>query len=777
MAKINDAPVVLCTATKNMTEYPPILRKVTHINSAGVRLYPHEVHSLGKGNKDDQYKHHAPDLYELALLVKTLSNKSSRLKLHSADADPVEYFGLPSNEAQRLRKDGKKYTVPNLSMPRAMSVLLGRKRMVIRHTSAQKTTKGIERVRIDGILARRSYSRTTFVPVHYFLQPLPFFFDSATGEIHDDIALRYIQECKNKGFLGQLYRLSETNLGAIVMLGSDYEYGAALQIAKNLASFSPNIRANRSSLVEPVHCPLSLNAECELCVWYGEPLEDSSSILQSLIDFTAAPVPLDDSFTLSSAPQIQDDDLIAGIEEDQSLPDDLPDLPNLNDQPVRYPKDWIVSAAFRAQCIKALGTEDSGALKLLGIWLWGWRDKTSKLPIASNETLASLLGWEHKLSSKRPIIKPALEKLKSVTRVDDIPHNYKEGRATTFDLPDIPFKLIDLGKEFYQPVSDPVLLGTGSRIREHIKQQDIWRRGVAESSSSSYPSDVSAGLIESLNNLPANYYRKLTTTHWEKMMERALCLDDEGRKSALKTLRHINFHPQPVYKRAKNTSRIYTVGYSYQSLQRSIRNIPFSGCLKVDLRHSQLSIACWLYGFHELDALLNDGSAWTYLCGRSGLTKDKIKAILYATLFMRSLEFDPYCHPALKNQSVSRDDLRRFINVPELRALFAARERFVNNGLETVEKDAFGNPLKATDYNVRLASLSQSYELKILAEAIIYVTNLKSNNICLWLHDGFFVNGNQTKFSGISNNLTKIVDKSLNEHGIVSALESSLPMS
>jgi hypothetical protein len=144
---------------------------------------------------------------------------------------------------------------------------------------------------------------------------------------------------------------------------------------------------------------------------------------------------------------------------------------------------------------------------------------------------------------------------------------------------------------------------------------------------------------------------------------------------------------------------------------------------------------------------------------------------------MRSLEFDPYCHPALKNPLVSRDDLRRFISVKELRALFAARQRYVNNGLENVEKDAFGNALKTTDYNVRLASLSQSYELKILTEAIIYVTSLKSNNICLWLHDGFFVNGNQTKFSGISNNLTKIVEKSLKNLGIISTLESSLPMS
>jgi hypothetical protein len=458
------------------------------------------------------------------------------------------------------------------------------------------------------------------------------------------------------------------------------------------------------------------------------------------------------------------------------LPDELPDLPDLNEQPVQYPKDWIVSAAFRKQCIDALGTDDSAALKLLGLWLWGWRDKTSKLPIASDESLAALLGWEHKLISKRPIVNPALEKLKSVTRVDDIPHNRKEGRATTFHLPEIPFKIVDLGREQYIPIANPVLLGTGARIREHITRQEEWRRNVAKSSSTNYPSDASASLLESLNALPANYFSKLTTTHWETLMEQAYHLEAESQKDALRTLRHIDFFSQPIYKRATNTSRIYTVGYSYQTLHRSLRNVVFSGCLKVDLRHSQLSIACWMYGFHELDPLLSDGTAWNYLCGESGLCKDKIKTILYATLFMRSLEFDSSWHPALKNPLVSRDELRRFISVKEFRALIAARQKYIKNGLETVEKDAFGNPLKTTEYNIKVAVLSQSYELKILSEATIYVTNLKSNNICLWLHDGFFVNGNQTKFKGISNNLKKLVDKSLNGLGIVSSLESTFPI-
>jgi hypothetical protein len=751
-----------------MSIQPSILSKVTHLDSLAAQIHLDQAITVGSRNRMTDYEAHAPDIVALANQVEVLASNASRVELHSDDAAPVESMAIKIHGARRFAQ--------SLTTARMMSVMLGRKRMLLSHTFASYTDTGVERANVDGITARKAYSRTLALPISFFLQPLPFFFDSATGEIHDDIALRYIQEVKNKGFLGQLYRLSETNLCAVVMLGSEYEHGAAVQIAKILASFSPGVRVGWSSLVEPVHCPLSLNAECELCAWYGQPLEDSSSILQSLIDYVAAPVSLDESFSLSSAPQIQHDDLVAETEEELSLPDELPDLPDLNEQPVRYPKDWIVSAAFRRQCIEALGTEDPGALKLLGMWLWGWRDDATKLPIASNETLASLLGWESRIKGKRQVVKPALDMLQKHTQVKIKEHNYK-GRATCFDLPDIPFKLIDLGQEYDQPVIDPVLLGTGARIREHITRQDEWRRSVAGSSSTNYPSDVSARLILSLNNLPANYFRKLTTTHWETLMERVYHLESESQVDALRSLRSISFFPQPIYKRATNTSRIYTVGYSYQTLQRDLRNVVFSGCLKVDLRHSQLSIACWMYGFHELDALLNDGTAWTYLCGESGLSKDKIKTILYATLFMRSLEFDPYCHPALKNPLVSRDDLRRFIGVKELRALIAARTRYINNGLENVEKDAFGNALKTTDYNVRLASLSQSYELKILTEAIIYVTNLKSNNICLWLHDGFFVNGNQTKFSGISNNLTKIVDKSLKEHGIISALESSFPMS
>ena len=760
---------------QTMSDYPPILRKVTHINSAGVKLYPAEVGALGTGIKDDQYKQHAPDLYELASQIQTLASNASLIQLRSADSKPTELVGLPVKEARKRLKDGRTFMAPKISHQRCMSVLLGRKRMNLLHSRVSIDDQGQSVIVVGDGQTKQEYKRSAPLPVNFFLQPLPFHIDSDTGEVFEDVALGYIEACKNMGFLAELYRLSDYELGAIVMLGSEYEHGAARQIAKILASVCPGVRTNWCSLVEPVHCPLSLNAECELCVWYGKRLEDSSSILQTLIDFAAPPVPLDESLPASSAPQMQHDDSLTRSDEDQSLPHDSPELPDLNDQPPTKTTDWIVSAAFRRECVDTLGTNDPTALKLLGLWFWGWQDKDTKLPIASDEILASLLGWEGRLKGKRGVVKPALDILEKHTRVRVTKHDY-QGQATCFDLPDIPFKLIDSAREQYIPIAEPVLLGTGARVREYIGKQDSWRRNVAEKSSTFYPSSVSERLINGLNSLPANYFRKLTTTHWETMLERALCLDDEGRKSALKTLRHINFHPQPVYKRAKNTSRIYTVGYSYQSLQRDLRNTAFSGCLKVDLRHSQLSIACWMYGFHELDTLLEDGSAWTYLCGRSGLTKDKIKTILYASLYMLSLEFDPYSHPALKDNLATRDDLRRFISVKELRALFAAREKYIKNGLETVEKDAFGNPLKASDYNVKLASLSQSYELKILSEATNYVLNLKSNTVCLWLHDGFFVNGNSTKFKGISNNLKKLVDKSLKEIGVISSLESTFPV-
>jgi hypothetical protein len=760
-----------------MNDYPPIRRDRTHVNSVGMRLYPREALLLGNGFTERKYKEFLPDLYKVATLLEILSSNATRVQLRSADAKPTELLGLRINEARRRRKrDNREYMPAVVSPQRAMSVLLGRKRMLLLHSRATIDNKGPKVIVVPDGQSQKEYLRSSSVPINFFIQPVPFHIDYVTGEIHDDIALKYIQECDNRGFLAQLYRLSERELGAIVMLGNDYDHGTALEIAKNLASVSPFVRAKWCSLLDRVHSPLSLNDSCEPCAWYGHRLEDSAKILQSLIDFAAPHLPSDDSLTSSSSHQKFHYDLDVCTDEDANLADELPDLPDPNKQPVSYPKDWIVSAAFRQYCIEGLGFDDPGALKLLGLWLWGWRDKTRNLPIANNETIASLLGWESRLKGKKSVVKPALDVLARFTHVDIYKHNY-QGLATCFDLPDIPFKLIDLGMEHYQPVSNPVLFGTGTRIREYIKRQHEWRLSLAASSSTNYPSDVSAGLIESLNNLPANYFRRITTTHWDKLIERACQLEPESQTDVLRALRHISFFPQPIYKRAERTSRIYSVGHSYQSLHRDLRNVVFSGCLKVDLRHSQLSIACWMYGFHELDPLLRDGTAWTHLCGESGLSKDKIKTILYSTLFMRSLEFDPYYHPALKNNRASHDDLRRFIMVKEFRALIAARENYIKNGLEDIDTDAFANPLMESDYHVKLACLSQSYELKILREAIVYVTSLKSNNICLWLHDGFFVNGNQTKFSGIGDNLTKIIDKSLNEIGIISGIESSIPMS
>ena len=743
-----------------MTIQPPILSKVTHLDSIAVQIHLNQAITVGSRNRMTDFEAHAPDIVALAKQIEILASNASRVELHSDDAAPVESMAIMIHGARMYAEF--------LTTPRIMSVMLGRKRMLLSHSFASYTDTGVERVHSDGISARKAYSRMLARPVNYFLQPLPFHIDSDTGEVFDDIALGYIEACKNKGFLAELYRLSDDELCAIVMLGTDYEHSVALQIAKNLASSCTGVRTEWSSLTSAVHCPLSLNAEAKLCSWYDKQLEDSSSILQSLIDFAAPPVPLDES----SAPEIQHDDSVAESEEDQSLPDDLPDLHDLNDQLPPKRTDWIVSAAFRRECNEALGTDDPDTLKLLGWWLWGWRDKTLKLSIASDESIAALLGWEHKLSGRRPIVKPALNKLRAVTRVEEIPHSYK-GRATTFDLPDIPYKLIDLGKEFYRPVTDPVLLGTGARIREHIERQDIWRRGVAEQSSTSYPSNVSAGLIESLNALPTNYFRKLTTTHWETLMDIAHKLDPENQTDALRALRQIHFHPQPIYKNAHRTSRIYTVGHSYQNLNRNLRNTAFSGCLKVDLKHSQLSIACWMYGFHEIDELLKNGTAWNYLCGRSGLSKEKIKTILYSTLYMRSLEFDPYSHPALKNEKATREELRMFIGVKEFQYLIRAREKYIKYKLDDVQMDAFNNQITDEDYHCKLAILSQSFELKILESAIDYVRDLRQNNICLWLHDGFYINGNSTKFDGISKKLKSHVENSVKEFGINTSLESS----
>jgi len=262
-----------------MTIRPPILSKVTHPDSLAAMIHLDQAITLGSRNRMTDFEAYAPDIVALAIQLETLASNASRVELHSDDSAPVESMAIKIHGARRYAEF--------LTTARMMRVMLGRKRMLLSHASASYTDVATRRVSMNGHPSIQAYNITVDLSVKYFLQPLPFQVDLTTGQIDDVVAKSYIQECINESLLAELYRLSNQELCAIVMLGSDCKHTTALQVAKNLASFSSTVRDESNSLNRSIHCPLSLNSDGDLCSWYGRRLEDSSTILQSLMDFAA----------------------------------------------------------------------------------------------------------------------------------------------------------------------------------------------------------------------------------------------------------------------------------------------------------------------------------------------------------------------------------------------------------------------------------------------------------------------------------------------------------
>jgi hypothetical protein len=99
------------------------------------------------------------------------------------------------------------------------------------------------------------------------------------------------------------------------------------------------------------------------------------------------------------------------------------------------------------------------------------------------------------------------------------------------------------------------------------------------------------------------------------------------------------------------------------------------------------------------------------------------------------------------------------------------RTIFINSKLDFVQEDAFKNKFQDIPFNEKLAALSQCLELKILSTSIAYVLGLKDHQISLFLHDGFFIKGDKSKFSGIAEKMKLLVDEQLRDLGIVSGLD------
>jgi len=409
----------------------------------------------------------------------------------------------------------------------------------------------------------------------------------------------------------------------------------------------------------------------------------------------------------------------------------------------------MVESSFREQLIQEFG-EDRVILALIGLLLFGsFRDAADDaFAIIDIETMLQILGKKH---SKKNLISSNLQRLKKLINIETTRPFYVRSKATSFRIVDIPDYMKQAQEQKNKPKVDPVLLldGSSKRIQHSIIDIGINQKTV-------YPNDVSSQLLSYLNNLPSNSFQSRTKKHWEEMIAMAEKLTDESKEQSLAALSAIQRNPKPTYSQGLNTVRLYADGGHYQTLKKDIRDLVFDGCIKLDLAHSQLSIAAHITKAESLLRLCSSGELWDYLIQKTGIEKAVIKEFIYSVLFTES-------------EVINEDDLpthikqayRELVKTPEISEFLLKRTEYLIYNFNDSTTDAFNNKLTGRN-NQKFNSLISSIELLILKPGIEYMLNKDSRTkIVLWLHDGFYLSGSkkETLFNAIC--IIDIVNKEL----------------
>jgi hypothetical protein len=240
------------------------------------------------------------------------------------------------------------------------------------------------------------------------------------------------------------------------------------------------------------------------------------------------------------------------------------------------------------------------------------------------------------------------------------------------------------------------------------------------------------------------------------MLSMADELPDESKTQALTSLTAIQQNPKPSYTQGLNTVRLYAEGGHYQTLKKDIRDLVFDGCIKLDLAHSQLSIAAHITKAESLLRLCSSGELWDYLIQKTGIEKATIKEFVYSVLFADS-------------EVINEDDLpthikkayRELVKTPEISEFLLKRTDYLIYTFNESTTDAFNNKLTGRN-NQKFNSLISSIELMILKPGIEYILNKNSRTkIVLWLHDGFYLSGSKKETLFNAKCIIDIVNKEL----------------
>jgi len=562
--------------------------------------------------------------------------------------------------------------------------------------------------------------------------------NDATGEIDEDLPAKFSLHCNKSRIKTALYKLDEYRIGCIVVIPT-CSHKEADKKAQELATPFPSIKHGNSSLYREYPLPLTLNRNGYLCSFVDD--IDGRTTFDVLFSDEQDETELEEEPIPTPLADIQPDTTPTFFRKDRIIK-----------------TDWMVESTFRDQLIQQFG-EDKIILALIGLFLFGtFRDADDDtFVIIDTETMLQILGKKH---SKKNLISSNLQRLRTLIDIETNRPFYIRSKATSFRIVDVPEYMNDARDKKSHPKVDPVLLSDGSskRIKHSIIDIGINQKTV-------YPNDVSSKLLSYLNNLPSNSFQSRVKKHWDRMLSMAGELSDESKEQALASLTAIQQNPKPSYTQGLNTVRLYADGGHFQTLKREIRDVAFDDCIKLDLAHSQLSIAAHITKTESLTRLCSSGELWSYLISKTGLEKASIKEFVYSVLFNDSEVIDENALPAhIKNA------YQELVKTPEISDFIQSREDYLIYNFSDSTTDAFNNKLTGRN-NQKFNNLIASIELKILSPGIEYLLNKDSRTkIILWLHDGFYLSGSKKETTYNAKCIINLVDSELLKLGISSKL-------
>lgn len=371
-------------------------------------------------------------------------------------------------------------------------------------------------------------------------------------------------------------------------------------------------------------------------------------------------------------------------------------------------------------------------------------------------------------------------------------HSGLQGRASLLEA-EVPAEIERLATlENMRRLQDGhVFMATGAvwtRARAAAERRRHYEEYAALENSS--PSPEINELVKYLNSLPPNRFSKVAKLVPEaRSVANALPV---AREEQLRLLGYIEQFPQPLYRPAVHTARIYGSNPSLLRSKREIRNVLTRDWLSCDLRSAQLAIISTIWECPKLKTFLESGSSiWQELATHMMVESDphgkgKLKDVVYGLCFGRSL--NNLRKDLATAFPASAGAAGRFLGHPLIAEVALARKRAFaearNHGYivdvfgvrrEVRPKPSISPHWQEDTARSALAALAQSIEMRLMlpiAELAYANRGTGGFTITFWLHDGCGIAVHDSnRMQSWKARIARTVDSRCAELGIPTQLE------